>query len=271
MSLSDFLNRDRWDGRFEVTECRRALHPSGLPGIDFALNPYGGCEHGCRYCYAPEVTHSDWDSWRVVRVRANIADRLSKEIPGLTGVIGIGTVTDPYQGAEARFELTLSCLQVISGSGMGVHIHTKSDLVTRDADIIASIPHTIGITVTTPDDSVSKRTEPGAPLPGRRFEAMRTLCDAGLDVYALVGPVMSSLEGRERELAELICSTGVRKAVIDRLNLRPMLQDRLSRMGIGASEKAVYAVKRCLEERGITVIDAFPNRSRNVSDASHLR
>ena len=154
---------------------------------------------------------------------------------------------------------------------MGVHIHTKSDLIVRDIDIIASMPHIIGITVTTPDDSVSKRTEPGAPLPVRRFEAMRTLCDAGLDVYALVGPVMSSLEGRERELAELICSTGVRKAVIDRLNLRPILQDRLSRMGIGASEKAVSAVKRCLEEKGIVVSDAFPDRPRNLSETLHLR
>ena len=94
--LLEFENVGAWDGVYRVAECRRALSPSGLPGIDHALNPYGGCEHGCIYCYAPEVTHADWDGWRVVRVRSNIAARLAAELPGLTGTVGIGTVTDPY-------------------------------------------------------------------------------------------------------------------------------------------------------------------------------
>ena len=257
MSLSDFINRDNWDGAYRITECRKALHPSGLPGIDYALNPYGGCEHGCRYCYAPEVTHSEWDDWRVVKVRANIPDRLSREIPGLGGIIGIGTVTDPYQAAESRFELTLACLEVIRGSPMGVHIHTKSDLILRDLDLIASMPHSIGVTITTIDDSVSKRTEPGAPLPERRLEAVSRLVDAGADVYALVGPVMSTLDGKEDLLADRIAETGVRRAVIDRLNLRPLLGERLSRMGIGPSSDAVYNIKGELLSRGISVSDAF--------------
>ena len=71
--LLEFENVGAWDGVYRVAECRRALSPSGLPGIDHALNPYGGCEHGCIYCYAPEVTHADWDGWRVVKIgRAHV-------------------------------------------------------------------------------------------------------------------------------------------------------------------------------------------------------
>ena len=257
MSLSDFLNRDRWDGPYRDTECRKALHPSGLPDIDFALNPYGGCEHGCVYCYAPELTRSDWETWRVVKVRQNIADRLSKEIGGLEGTIGIGTVTDPYQPAEARFELTRSCLEVISRTEMKVHIHTKSDLIQRDMELISGMDHIIGLTVTTPDDRVSKITEPGAPLPGVRFGNMRTLVDAGMHVYALIGPVMSSLEGKEEEFCSMVADTGVRLAYIDRLNLRPKLRERLDRMHIGPSPSAVEKVRSLLTGYGIEVRDVF--------------
>lgn len=132
-------DQDAWDGVFEMTGCRRALSPSKLPGMDYALNPYGGCEHGCVYCYAPEVTHQPWDRWRVVRVKWDIADRLRKEVRGLGGTVGIGTVTDPYQGAEARFHLTRDCLTVLRSAGMGVHIHTKSPLLLRDIDMILSM------------------------------------------------------------------------------------------------------------------------------------
>ncbi|MDR2846379.1 MAG: radical SAM protein, partial [Candidatus Methanoplasma sp.] len=111
--LIEFTDKEEWDGYYQVVECKRALSPSGLPEIDYALNPYGGCEHGCVYCYAPEVLHTEWKDWRVVKVRTNIADRLAKELVGLSGTVGIGTVTDPYQYAEKRFLLTRSCLEVL--------------------------------------------------------------------------------------------------------------------------------------------------------------
>ena len=187
----------------------------------------------------------------------NVADRLSKEIGGLQGVIGIGTVTDPYQPAEKRFELTRNCLEVISRTGMGVHIHTKSDLIQRDMDLISGMDHIIGLTVTTCLDSVSKITEPGAPLPSVRFSNMRTMTDAGLNVYALVGPVMSTLEGHEETFCGMIADAGAKVAYIDRLNLRPQLEERLRRMGISPSPSSVHKVRELLQARGIVVRDVF--------------
>ena len=233
------------------------MSPSGLPGIDYALNPYGGCEHGCVYCYAPEVLHTDWKDWRVVKVRSNIPDRLSKELSGLDGTIGIGTVTDPYQYAEKRFRLTQKCLEILKERDFRIHLHTKSDLVLRDIDLIASMRGEIGITLTGIDDRSSKITEPGAPLPGKRLEALRQLSERGVDVYALIGPVLSHLEGKEEDFVNAVLSTGVKRVYIDALNPRPLLAERLSRMNIHGSERSKERIRELAEGSGLLVRDVF--------------
>ena len=249
---------------YTVVECRRALSPSGLPGLDYALNPYGGCEHGCIYCYAPGVTHSDLGSWRVVRVKRNIPERLARELPAVDGVIGIGTVTDPYQYAERKFRLTQMCLEVLAERRRRIHIHTKSDLVLRDLDIISSMDSRVGITITNIDDRISKMTEPGAPLPRARLDALRGLVEAGIDAYALVAPVMSSLEGRERDLLEAIAGTGARTVFHDPLNLRNVDISRLDRMGIGPSPAARRRLTEAGRELGLDIRDSFENRRPDV-------
>ena len=240
-----------WNGEFRVIECGRALSPSGLEEMDYALNPYGGCEHGCIYCYAPGHTHSDLRDWRVVRVKRNIADRLSRELPFAEGIIGIGTVTDPYQAAERRFRLTRSCLEILAERDREIHIHTKSDLVLRDVDILSGMKGVVGITVTTVDDRVSKMTEPGAPLPSQRLRALEGLVDAGVRAYALVAPVMSTLEGREGELVDALRGTGVGMVYHDPLNLRLVDTTRLDRMGIVPSRSAQAELRRLCEKAGI--------------------
>ena len=255
--LYEFLGEDRWDSPHTVVECRRALSPSSLPGIDYALNPYGGCEHGCIYCYAPEVTHTPWAEWRTVKVKTNIASRLSKELPNIDGTIGIGTVTDPYQAAESRFELTRTCLRKLKADDFRVHVHTKSDLILRDLDLIKGMRGDFAITITTMDERVSKRTEPGAPLPGRRLAALKELTEAGADTYALVGPVLNTLEGKEDDFAEAVASTGVRRMYIDRLNERPVLGQRLNAMGLSGSRISLERIRATAGKMGIKVFDVF--------------
>ena len=83
------------------------------------------------------------------------------------------------------------------------------------------------------------------------------LVDQGIDTTVMVGPIMSSLRGKERELADAIIDTGVKRASLDRLNPRPLLSERLDRMGIGASPDSVELMKRYLSDAGIFVEDAF--------------
>lgn len=261
--LWDFTGEEVWDRPHETVECRRALSPSGLPGIDYALNPYGGCEHGCVYCYAPELTHSEWDSWRVVRVRTNIASRLSKELPNIEGVIGIGTTTDPYQPAESRFRLTRSCLGRIRERGARIHMHTKSGMVLRDLDILKDLEGDVAVTITTVDERISKRIEPGAPLPEERLDALERLTEEGLRTYALVGPVLDVLEGKEREFVDAVAATGTERMFVDRLNQRPLLSVRMERAGIRGSDLALERIRALATDVGMEVRDVF-GRSRPV-------
>lgn len=242
-----------WDGVFELVQCRRALSPSGLPHLTYALNPYGGCEHGCVYCYAPEVTHQQWNGWRVVKVKTNVVSRLSRELPGLSGTIGIGTVTDPYQGAEKRFRLTRKCLEILSSKSFGVEIYTKSDLVLRDTDLLKSMRCTVGVTVTTLDERISKITEPGAPMPSVRLDTLCKLRSEGIDCFAMVAPVLDHLSDHEDEFAEALASTGVERAMVDPLNRRPQLMQRLERMGFGCSPSQAAVVADSLRAHGIRV------------------
>ncbi len=192
-----------------------------------------------------------------MKVRSNIASRLAKELVNLHGTVGIGTVTAPYQYAERRFKLTRRCLEVLKAAGMRVHIHTKSDLITRDTDLISEMEGEVGITITTLEDRISHITEPGAPLPFKRLQALESLTEAGIDTYALVGPVLSSLEGHEEEFVEAVVSTGTKRMCLDKLNLRPKMSERLERMNIQGSEKALENIRRIAEESGMEVIDVF--------------
>ena len=254
----EFLgDKPDWNGEFRVVDIKKALSPSGYPQIDYALNPYGGCEHGCIYCYATGYTHSEPDTWRVVRVRRNIAERLAKELPNVSGTIGIGTSTDPYQYAEKRFMLTRSCLEVLRNRGFRYKIHTKSDLVVRDIDILSDMEGTVSMTVTTLDDRISRMTEPGAPLPSARIDAVTKLVDAGIDTVALIAPVMSTLNGHEEEMIRALKDTGIKIATCDPLSLRYVDSTRLDRMGIHPSPESSSSLITWGKRLGLDVSDKF--------------
>lgn len=262
MSDLFFLNNSDWNGKYELIECKRALSPSGLPDIDFALNPYSGCEHGCIYCYAPEVTHAEWREWRVVKVKTNVVQRLGKELKYAEGVVGIGTVTDPYQGAESKYRLTRGCLEILKRNDRKIHLHTKSDLILRDIDLLSEMDCLVAVTITGIDEKYSKITEPGAPMPSARLNALSEIVDAGIDAYALVGPVLSHIQGREKEFVNAIAETGVKLMYIDRLNVRLLLNERLIRKGLrGCTDSCIEEIKTLSSDAGIKVKDVFQHNN----------
>ena len=85
--------------RYVEVRSSRALSPSNLPDLDWALNPYIGCEHGCSYCYVPSIMKIDRAEWgRLVKIRKLVPNLLSKELKRVEGVIGLGTMTTPRSG-----------------------------------------------------------------------------------------------------------------------------------------------------------------------------
>jgi DNA repair photolyase len=175
------------------------LSKTGLYDLDYAYNPYAGCYHGCRYCYGRAYTRYEEvaEAWgEIIYVKENAMEVLLEEVRrARRGVVGVSTITDPYQPIEAEERLTRRGLEVLFGSGFEVSIQTKSPLVLRDLDILSKYRDRVdvGITVTTLDPQVAGLIEPRAPEPGSRAEALRRLSMEGISTWVFLGPIMKGV------------------------------------------------------------------------------
>ena len=189
------------------------------------MNPYTGCEHGCRYCYAPNILRIKREDWgEYVRVKRNLpavlARELKKKQPGL---VGISSVTDPYQPIEEKLNITRYSLELLLKHKFPVSMITKSPLIVRDIDLLTRFEYNeVTLTITTLDEKLCKILEPKAPSPNTRLDALRKLSQEGLNTYAFVGPLYPTLNPEEiPEFIDRLSSTGVGTIMVDTLNLKP--------------------------------------------------
>ena len=205
--------------------CKTALSRSGIYGWEFALNPYRGCMHGCVYCYAPNITRQPRSGWgKSVEVKKNIPTVLAKELKRhKPALVGISSVTDPYQPVEETNRLTRYCLEQLLRYEFPVSIFTKSPLILRDLDLIKKFGHSeLTISITTLDERLAAVLEPGAPAISQRLDALAKLSNEGLNTYAFLGPLLPALEYEQvLEFMDRIIGTGVRAVMVDTLNLKP--------------------------------------------------
>ncbi len=196
------------------------LTKTGIPGIDYCINPYTGCSHGCRYCYATFMKRftAHTEAWgRFVDVRINAPEILLRQIKrgNKQGTIIISSVTDPYQPVEKKYKLTRQCLEVLLPYHFSISILTKSPLVLRDIDLFKKFGDIeVGITITTDNEKIRKIFEPNAPPIGARINAIKTLHDNGIKTYAFIGPVLPM---NPDVLIEKL-SPNVDSVLIDRMN-----------------------------------------------------
>lgn len=242
------------EGRTPVARklCSTALSPSRLPGLDLALNPYSRCGHDCTYCYAPYVMRTSPSEWgRGIVAKVNIHQVLAKELRRKRGVIGLGTVTDPYQPLEREMGLTRRCLEEMARAGAKVSILTKSDLVVRDVDVLRGMTGAeVGMTINTASDQRAAIFEMGSPPPSRRLEAVRTLVEEGISTYVFLGPLIPTVTDHDLpSLVTAIADTGVRSVMIDRLNLRPGMKGRMCAMMLQRSPSTLAEFEQRVEDR----------------------
>ncbi len=178
-------------------------------GTDHTMNLYRGCCHGCIYCDSRSDCYGI-DRFDTVRAKENaleiVRDELRRKIR--PGVINTGSMSDPYNPFERELELTRQALQLVDAYGFGVAIATKSDLITRDIDVLGFIrqhsPVICKITVTTADDGLAAALEPGAPPPSRRLAAVKELSAAGLFTGILLMPVLPFLEDSRENVLSVV-------------------------------------------------------------------
>ena len=179
----------------QEVRCKTILGKCGFPGGGLSINPYVGCAHDCRYCYARFMKrftgHSDrWGSF--VDVRVNAAEVLAKQLKSVKYAgqrIYIGTVTDPYQAIEKKYEITKQLLNVLVQYDNPLSILTKSDLVVRDIGLLRQLREAdVNITINTLDEQWKEVVEPGSPAIQSRLNAIQKLTESGITVNVMVGP-----------------------------------------------------------------------------------
>jgi DNA repair photolyase len=218
--------------------CKTILTPSGIEGVDYALNPYVGCGHGCVYCYATFMKRftGHTEAWGTfVDVKVNAAQVLARQLRrARPGTISLSTVTDAYQPLEEAYQVTRACLQALAGYAQPITILTKSALVLRDLDLLAQLPRVeVAFTITTLDETLRQQFEPGASPIADRLEALRTLADAGVPTWAFCGPLLPLLSDGEAEVDALFAElkrVRVGSVLVDSLNLRGATWGRLRQL-----------------------------------------
>jgi DNA repair photolyase len=205
------------------------------------------------YCYADFTRrftgHTD-DKWgEYVDIKINTPEiferelnKLSKRIvkknefkQGDKPVIFFGSVTDPYQGVEAKYKLTRKCLEIVANSDikkdLKISLLTKSPLVTRDIDIFKQISNLeVGMTITSTDDEVSRMFESSAPSSSLRIKALEKLNEEGINTYAFVGPLLPHFVANEESLDKLFRSikeSGTNRVWVEHINLKGKKMQRL--------------------------------------------
>lgn len=193
------------------------------------LNVYTGCGFECFYCYTSTYSWGRWgrnsDKWGP---RANLIGGLERDIAALADAgppyealpVELSLSSDPYPNtpavSEAQLGLTRHCLQRLAQAGRPILVQTKSDLVTRDLDVLDPARTSIGLTITTADESLAARMEPFAPPPASRIEALAAASRAGFHTRCRVDPLVPGVNDDAaalRDLIERLRDAGVRQVI----------------------------------------------------------
>jgi DNA repair photolyase len=186
--------------------------------LDYTINPYVGCEHGCTYCYARFIKRftghrEEWGQF--VDVKINAPSLLQHEIrKKKIGRVWISGLSDPYQPLEKEYELTRRCLEILSRHGWPVTIQTKSPLVLRDIELLGKFKGLeVTLSIATANENIRRLFEPNSPSLGERIEALQKMRSEGVKTSAMIAPMLPGAEGLALQLRGI-----VDHVVIDRMN-----------------------------------------------------
>lgn len=173
---------------------KAVITKSDLPVCDYSVNPYTGCEHACKYCYACFMKRftnhaEDWGTFLDVKDWGEIKN--PEKYRGKE--LFIGSVTDPYQPAEEKYGRTRTILEQLQGSGAVLSIATKSDLILRDLDLIKSFPNArVSWSINTTDEAFRADMDCAVSIE-RRINAMKEFHKAGVRTTCFISPIFPKI------------------------------------------------------------------------------
>ena len=236
------------------------LTQTGISGFDYCLNPYVGCGHGCRYCYASFMKRftghlEPWGEFVDVKVNAPqlLTEQLKRAKPG---IVALSTVTDPYQPVEKTYQITRRCLEALLKYQFPINLLTRSLLCLRDIDLFKEFENIeVGFSITTHDEAVRKVFEPHSPSVHSRVDALRKLRQEKIGTYAFVGPMLPL---DPRPLVAMLDGL-IDEAFIDKMNYSNKVKSLYRRMKLDKYLEEGYfyhtgsELKERFEDKGIRV------------------
>jgi len=215
--------------KIKEIKVKTCLNKSKL--TDYVINPYTGCQHGCKYCYADFIRRFQniKDKWgEFVFAKINCPELLEKELAkNKPGNIWMSSVCDCYMPLERKFRLTRKILEKIANSPykkkFSIEILTKSALVKRDFDLLKQLNVELGCSINTLDASASKLIEPFASPPLERIKVLREAKNQGIKVYGFISPVLPGITDLEEIFKELVFCDYV---WVELLNTQKSILDR---------------------------------------------
>jgi DNA repair photolyase len=184
-------------GLMKVKEifAKTILTKTAISSFDYCINPYVGCGHGCRYCYASFMKRftGHLEPWgEFIDIKVNAPYLLRKQLMRVKrGIVALSTVTDPYQPIEKKYQLTRKCLEALLETQFSVNLLTRSSLCLRDMDLFKQFKNIeVGLSITTHDERIRKMFEPNSPSIQSRVNTLRTLRQEKIQTYAFLGPML---------------------------------------------------------------------------------
>lgn len=177
--------------------------------FDYAMDIYRGCSHGCIYCYA-RSNYYEKDHFECIRAKKDalqiIRDELRRKVK--KGIVLTGGVADPYNPKEKELKLLRNALELLDAFEFGACVITKSNLVTRDTDILQDIkehsPASVNFSITCSDDETCKKIEPYVATTTQRFKALEHLSKNGITTGVLMDPMIPFITDTKENVQEMV-------------------------------------------------------------------
>ncbi len=231
-------------------------------GMEYSLNPYQGCEHGCIYCYARN-SHTYWgysagiEFEQKILIKENAPELLKKKITSRNWnpvPIMLSGNTDCYQPAEKKYKLTRRILEMLWKHKHPVGIITKNQLITRDIDILQKMAKEnlvkVSMSITTLDESLRAKMEPRTATGKNRIKTVEKLAVAGIPVNIMMAPIIPSIN--DKEIFDIAKETSVAGAssfnyTMVRLNgaISELFNDWINKCYPHKAQRVLHQIESC--------------------------
>ena len=209
--------------KIEYREAKSIATKSNIPGIDYVINPYIGCQHACIYCYAEfmiRFTNHKGDQWgQFLDIKKYDFNKFKPQKYNGKNIL-LSSVTDPYIPLELKYQNTRKILENLISTTAHISILTKSKLVTRDIELFAQFKNLeVGISISTLEEKFAKLVEKGASRPSERLNALKEIHNNGIKTYTFISPFFPGITDYKAIIQETQDYTD--SYMFENLNFRP--------------------------------------------------